>query len=82
VKPEVKHRTILFVAGFSLSAILVLLVFWASSSRHTPLQYLVAGTLATSILLAAAFVQVVRRGYLGRPRSEQTSPGKSRTSIG
>ena len=47
-----------------LAVLLVILCVWAFSKPHTPLEYMVGGTLGTSILLAGAFVQIVRRGYL------------------
>ena len=47
-----------------LSLALVALYLWAFSKPRSPLAYLVAGTLATVILLAAAFVEFAKRGYL------------------
>ncbi len=41
-----------------------MLGIWAFSKRHSPLEYMVGGALGTSILLAGAFVQIVRLGYL------------------
>jgi hypothetical protein len=63
-----KRRARFLVAVATATAVLAILTLWAFSGSHSPLQYLVGGTLATSILLAAAFVQIVKRGYLGRPR--------------
>ena len=54
----------------------MLLAFWAFSKPHSPLQYVVGGTLATSILLAGAFLQVLKRGYLDRrPRMDTAQYG-------
>ena len=66
VTPETKRRCIWAAGVVVLVAMLVIPVAWAASRRRTPLQYMVAGTLATSSLLAAAFVQLARRGYLDR----------------
>jgi hypothetical protein len=63
-----KRRARFLVAVATAAAVLAILSVWAFSGPHSPLQYLVGGTLATSILLAAAFVQIVKKGYLGRPR--------------
>jgi phage tail tape-measure protein len=64
VPPEIKRRARLIAGGMLVSAALVVLCFWAVSKPRSPLAYMVAGTLTTSILLAAAFVQIVKRGYL------------------
>lgn len=66
--PGKKRQTELVVAAASLAVLLLLLAFWAFSRPHSPLQYMVGGTLATSILLAGAFLQILKRGYLGRRR--------------
>jgi hypothetical protein len=66
--PEIKQRAGFLVALATSAAVLAILTLWAFSGTHSRLQYLVAGTLATSILLAAVFLQIVKRGYLGRPR--------------
>jgi hypothetical protein len=64
--PDVKRRTLWIAGVVCLAGVLVLLLRWAFSRPHSHLEYMVAGTLATSILLAGAFVQIVQRGYLGR----------------
>jgi uncharacterized membrane protein AbrB (regulator of aidB expression) len=53
-----KHRA--WLLAFVVLAGAALLV-WTLSKPHTPLAYLVAGTLATTICLAAAFVRLVTR---------------------
>lgn len=72
--PEIKRRTGFLAGVASLAAVLAILSLWAFSRPHTPLEYLVGGTLATSILLAAAFVQIVKKGYLGPPPRVDTVP--------
>ncbi|MBZ5623402.1 MAG: hypothetical protein LAQ69_32460 [Acidobacteriia bacterium] len=75
---EIKHRARFLASIFVLSVVLAALYFWAFSRRRTPLMYMVEGTVATLILLAAAFVQVVKRGYLNHPHPADT--GKSAAS--
>ena len=48
----------------TLSAMLLILCVWAFSKPRSSLEYMVGGTLSTSILLAGAFVYLVRRGML------------------
>jgi hypothetical protein len=69
--PEIKRRAGFLLAAATSATVLAVLTLWAFSGTHSPLQYLVAGTLATSILLAAAFVQIVKRGYLSGPRRRE-----------
>jgi len=64
--PQTRHGIRLAVKSAVLTLLLALLGYWAFSEPRTPLEYLVGGTLATSILIAAAFVQIVKKGYLGR----------------
>jgi hypothetical protein len=64
-----------------LGALLAIVTLWALSKPRTPLQYMVGGTLATSLLLAAAFVQIVKKGHLGAPpRLEAVPPRTPGTS--
>jgi nitrate reductase gamma subunit len=76
VTPEFKQRTGIYAGAAFLAALLTMLCLWGFSKAHTPLAYMVWGTLATAILLAGAFVLVVKRGFLGRPRRAQTNPDK------
>jgi hypothetical protein len=66
VTPEFKRRAA-YYAGVGFLAILsALLSLWAFSKPHTALEYMVGGTLGTTILLAGTFVRLVKMGYLGR----------------
>lgn len=80
--PDVKRRTVLRVGVLGLAGVLLLLLRWAFSRPHTHLEYMVAGTLATSILLAGAFAQLVQRGYLGKRRSDVRADGIHAVSKG
>jgi hypothetical protein len=77
--PQSKRKAGLAAAVVVLAVFAFVLMRWALSKPHTHLQYMVAGTLAISILLAAAFAQVLRRGPQGRTtfrivrRSERSS---------
>ncbi|HTS30883.1 MAG TPA: hypothetical protein VMH81_33655 [Bryobacteraceae bacterium] len=77
-----RHRTMFLGRVASMAIILLILFLWASSKPHTPLEYMVAGTLAISIVLTAAFVQILRRGYLSQVRRlDADSPKVSVTSL-
>ena len=75
--PEIRRRTAALAGVASLAALSAILSLWAFSKPHTPLEYMVGGTLGTSILLLGAFVQILKRGYLGRARPTETNTGKS-----
>jgi hypothetical protein len=47
-----------------LFAVLAILLLWAFSGTHDPLEYMVAGTLATTVAIAAAFLVLVKRKLL------------------
>ncbi len=47
-----------------VSALAAILVLAAFSRSHSPLEYMVAGTLATTVALAAFFAALVRRKRL------------------
>ncbi len=46
----------------TLSAVLAMLSMWAFATPHRPLEYMVAGTLATAIALLGIFLWLTRRG--------------------
>jgi hypothetical protein len=47
-----------------LFAVLAMLVLWAASGTHNPLEYMVAGTLATTVAITAVFLALVKRRLL------------------
>jgi uncharacterized membrane protein AbrB (regulator of aidB expression) len=53
---SMKHRTWPLVFVTLIGAVLLV---WTLSKPHTPLAYMVAGTLATTICLVATFVRLV-----------------------
>ena len=75
--PELKRRIAYYAGMGSLAALAVLLSVWAFSRPHSPLEYMVGGTLGTSVFLAGAFVRIVRKGYLGRSRRTEMNSGRS-----
>jgi len=80
VTPEIKRRARFLAGVVTLSAVLVALFLWAFSGPHTPLAYMVAGTLATAILLAAAFALIVKRGYIVDQRTDRNARVTRRTA--
>ena len=78
---EAKRRAGLYAGIAILALLLIRLCIWVFSRPRTPLEYLVAGTVATAILLAAAFVQIVKRGYLGPIRRGDGGAGKPRSPV-
>jgi len=61
MKTFAKRPILLYGALLLLSAAVAILSLWAFSNLHTPLEYMVAGTLATTVALLAIFVLVVAR---------------------
>ena len=58
-------RAILLYGGLLLlSAALAVILLWAFSKPHRPLEYMIAGTLATSVALLAIFVFLVKRSRI------------------
>jgi hypothetical protein len=80
VTPEFKRHARTFAGVIILAAALVALYLWTFSGPRTPLVYMVAGTLATVILLAAAFVLIVKMGYLVNPKMPRSSRVTRRTA--
>ena len=72
-------RPALFFAKVTVSsALLAFLLFWGFSKPHRPIEYMVAGSLITTIGLIAAFVYLALRQQSGFKR--RTAPGNARSS--
>jgi hypothetical protein len=55
VTPEIKRNGILLVGSVVILAALAAVVLRVIPGRHRPLEYMIAGTAATAVALAAAF---------------------------
>ncbi len=55
VTAEIKRNVILLVGGVAALAALAAAVLRVMPGRHRPLEYMIAGTAATAVALAAAF---------------------------
>ena len=67
VRTESRHDALFYACVVVLSAIIAGLSMWALASEHRPLEYMVAGTLATGISLLAIFLWLTRR----RPHADR-----------
>jgi len=56
-----KRPILLYGVLLVLSAAVAVLLLWGISKLHSPLEYMVAGTLATTVTLVAIFVFLVTR---------------------
>lgn len=79
--PETRRQAAFYSTLLFLGGMLAALCWWTFSRPRTPLEYMVLGTLGTAILLAAAFVQIVKRGYLGKIRKTESSAAKLPTEL-
>jgi hypothetical protein len=57
-----RPRKPLFFGGLFLCSVALALIFtWAFSRPHRPLEYMIAGTLLTSLVLLGVFLAIVKR---------------------
>jgi hypothetical protein len=59
-----RNPALRYAALVVLFAILAVLLLWAFSGAHDALEYMVAGTLATTLAIAAVFLALVKRRLL------------------
>jgi hypothetical protein len=71
----------LTIASIVGTAVLAALYIWAFSRPHSPLEYMVAGTLITTMALGAAFVLLFGQLQARKARvvRETGDPGQSDT---
>jgi len=73
-----KRPALFFAEVTASSALLVFLLIWALSKPHRAIEYMVAGSLITTIFLLAGFVYLVLRQQPGSRR--RTAPESARSS--
>jgi quinol-cytochrome oxidoreductase complex cytochrome b subunit len=57
-----RARRPIFFSGLLLCMVaLTLMLVWAFSRPHRPLEYMVAGTLSTALVLLGVFLVIVKR---------------------
>jgi len=56
-----KQRAVFYGSLLLGSSLLAALLLWVFSSMHRPLEYMVAGTFATSLGLLGTFVVAIKR---------------------